>query len=307
MPEPPEDETALYQVAPPEFVAARDALAKRLRSEGHKADAGRIARLRRPTPAAWALNRVAREQPELVDGVLAAGSELRLATEQAVGGDASGLRAARAKERASVDDVIRAAADHLQEIGSQANEITRQRLTATLRAAIVDSSVAELWRHATLAVDHDAPGFGLEAFSAPAPSTGGLAPLAPTDAEATDVPEHHPPPASPRSPSVPGSDRVPDRPAEVERLEAEAERQTAAWNRLVGEAARARAEAEQLAEESTRLTAEAERLAAEAARVARLAADAEERAADAEARAAAAQQESNEARARAAAARAATT
>ena len=50
---------ALRDVAPRDFVRARNALAVRLAKDG-KANAGRqIGRLRRPSPVVWALNRTA--------------------------------------------------------------------------------------------------------------------------------------------------------------------------------------------------------------------------------------------------------
>ena len=56
---------ALYAVRPEEFVAARAALVKELKADGQKAEAAQVAKRRRPSVVAWALNQVAREQPKL--------------------------------------------------------------------------------------------------------------------------------------------------------------------------------------------------------------------------------------------------
>jgi hypothetical protein len=160
----------LYGLDPSEFVTARDALAKRLRSDGKREEAARIAKLRRPPAAAWALNQVARTQPDLVMAALQAGRALRDATEAALAGDPSGLRAATGVERAAGDEVIAAAAVHL----GDAAPATQQRLSGTLRAAVVDDDVADALRQGVLTTDHEAPAFGfaagLDVVAAPSPT-----------------------------------------------------------------------------------------------------------------------------------------
>lgn len=144
----------LYRLDPGEFVAARDALARRLRADGQRDLAARVAKLRRPSAAAWALNKAAREHPDLLDAALRAGRELRDATEAALGGDASGLRAASAAERSASDRLIGAAASYLGGGGAQ------QRLAGTLRAAVIDDQVADELRRGVLSTDHESPAFG---------------------------------------------------------------------------------------------------------------------------------------------------
>jgi hypothetical protein len=152
------DADDLYLVEPQQFVAARNELVKRLKASGDKAEAAAVAKLRRPAPQAWALNLVAREQPALVDGALAAGAALREATEAAVGGDAARLRAATADERAATDAVVDAAAAKLGPKGAD----SRPRLAAMLRAAVLDDTVAGELRRGVLVDVHskDDAGFG---------------------------------------------------------------------------------------------------------------------------------------------------
>ena len=57
---------ALFDVEPKQFIAARDALAKELRSRGERDAATEVKTLRRPTVAAWALNQVARHDAPIV-------------------------------------------------------------------------------------------------------------------------------------------------------------------------------------------------------------------------------------------------
>lgn len=161
------DPADLYQVDPAQFTATRNALVKRMRAEGRRDEAAEVATLRRPPVTAWALNQVARRQPSLIASVLDAGGRLRSAMEQAVGGDASGLRDARAAQRRAVDAAVTAAAARLVEAGHPAGDAARQRMVATLGAAAVDDAVAGQVRDGVLDDDRSAPGFGLDAVSIP--------------------------------------------------------------------------------------------------------------------------------------------
>ena len=159
---------ALYALEPGAFTAARNDLAKRLRAAGDKAEAALVAKLRRPPPTAWALNSVARQRPGVIDAVLDAGAGLRAATEDALAGDASALRTAQAWERRAVDAAVAAGAEYLSAAGHGAGDAPRQRMAGTLRAAMVDEAVAASLRQGVLDDDREAPGFGLDAFTAAA-------------------------------------------------------------------------------------------------------------------------------------------
>src|SRR6201990_1669766 len=93
----------MYGLPLEEFVSERDAAAKALRRAGDRDAANALAKLPKPTPAAWAANQVARTEPEILDEFLAAGGALREAQETALAGDASGLRDAIRAQRAAVD------------------------------------------------------------------------------------------------------------------------------------------------------------------------------------------------------------
>ena len=58
-----DDADALYGLPLDAFVAERDALAKRLRTDGRGGDADEVKALRKPSVAAWAVNQVVRSQP----------------------------------------------------------------------------------------------------------------------------------------------------------------------------------------------------------------------------------------------------
>ncbi|MDQ3146055.1 MAG: hypothetical protein M3R01_03825, partial [Actinomycetota bacterium] len=95
--------SALYELAPEEFVAAREALAKELVAEGDRAAAKEVRALRRPTVVAWAANQLVRRHPQAVESLLAAGGQLRAAQEGALGGaGGAGLREAMGERRAAL-------------------------------------------------------------------------------------------------------------------------------------------------------------------------------------------------------------
>jgi len=151
----------LFGLAPQEFVAARDELARRLRNDGDAAAAKRVAGLRRPTVAAWAVNRAARRRPELVTDLIEAGERLRQAQRRALSGLRGGaLRTAGAERRVAIERLLAEAADVLEESG-RSPEAHRDAIAATLQAASVDETAAAAVRAGTLDREVAAPsGFG---------------------------------------------------------------------------------------------------------------------------------------------------
>src|SRR4051812_39551314 len=77
----PED---LYGLPLEEFTPARDALAKELKAAGRKDEAAEVKSLRKPSLAAWALNRAAREHADAIERLRAAGADLRAAQDEAL-------------------------------------------------------------------------------------------------------------------------------------------------------------------------------------------------------------------------------
>jgi hypothetical protein len=157
------DASDLYGLPTERFTAARNELAKRLKAAGQRQKASGVARLRKPPATAWALNHLARQDPEVVGAVFDAGSELRAAMDAALGGDASGVRAARTAEREAVTAAVTAGGRLLDESGHSSTDAALRRMEATLRAAMVDEAVADALRQGVLDRDHDAPGFGFDA------------------------------------------------------------------------------------------------------------------------------------------------
>ena len=289
------DVSPLYGLNPDQFVAARNQLAKSLRSAGQRQDAAEVARLRKPPAPAWALNQVARQSPDLIGAVLSAGAHLRAAMDAALTGDPSGVRAARTAEREAVNAAVAEALRHLEQIGHSANEAARRRIEATLRAAAIDDPVAERLRQGRLDSDEEASGFGFEVSgalagaesvepvrTAPDPAAGTARPARPpTRRDARRRPAPRSTAAGETAPDGARDGGAPSQPAPD------------------GESAQDEAAARQAVELRARLVDEADRLAERAEELTRAADDADALARQARRTADEATAEAREARARA--------
>jgi hypothetical protein len=245
----------LYELTPEEFVAARGELAKRLRGDGDVAAAKRVAALRRPTVAAWAVNQAARRRPELVRDLLEAGERLRQAQRRALSGlRGDALRTATRDRRIAIDRLLAVAAEALQESG-RSPEAQRDAIAASLQAASTDERAAAAVRAGRLDHELTAPsGFG---------EVAGLELVQP------EAPE----PA--RAPARPKRRRTldPARRRELEAARQERERRAKEVRAALRAAGKAREAADEAAEAEAEATRTARRLADEATRAKR---DAEE-------------------------------
>ena len=101
---------ALYALPLERFTPERDALAKELAADGDRAGAARVKALRKPVVAAWAVNALAREDPDGVKALIELGDTLRSAHRRAVsGGDVEPFRAATEERRQLVNELMRKA------------------------------------------------------------------------------------------------------------------------------------------------------------------------------------------------------
>ena len=150
-----------------EFIAARDALAKSLRSEGRREAADEVKRLRKPNLVAWALNQARHQRPEIVTELLAAGRRLQDAQHQLVtGGERGLLRTAAAAERRLVEEVVSFAERRLADAGHNAGAL-QGKLWSTAHAAAAGTEAAELLREGRLVRDYEVSDLGLSAAGAP--------------------------------------------------------------------------------------------------------------------------------------------
>jgi len=103
----------LYQLAPDEFTAARNALAKRLTGEA----ARDVKALRKPNAVAWAVNQLYWKARPAWDALMKAGQALRAAQIAALKGKKSDVREPTAKHRKALADAITRA----QQVASKTN------------------------------------------------------------------------------------------------------------------------------------------------------------------------------------------
>lgn len=134
----------LYTLPPDEFTSARDRLSKALRDAGDRDGAVRVRTLRRPTAAAWALNRGARVDRKLVEELFDTSDELRRV--QSGGAGSAALKEASAARRRAVEKLATLAKDVLGDAGDAHEE----DITQTLLAAATDEDVRERLRSGTL-------------------------------------------------------------------------------------------------------------------------------------------------------------
>ncbi|HEX5260345.1 MAG TPA: hypothetical protein VFW18_02630, partial [Gaiellales bacterium] len=173
----------LYGVGLDEFVAARTAAARELREQGRRDEAAAVQALRKPSVAAWIVNRLARDEEELVAELLAAGARIREV--QLGAGSPAELRSASEAEQAALDALMRVAARVAAAARSGGGSLERVR--ETLRAAAVDPDLAELVRRGVLVREQQAVGFPL---GAAVPAASRRRSVRPSPAPVARAPDH---------------------------------------------------------------------------------------------------------------------
>ena len=142
----------LYQLPPGEFTAARDELAKRLRSEGEREQAEEVKKLRKPSVAVWLVNRLARERELDVQRLAKAGEALTKS-----GGGSGAFAAARDDEQQALERLSQAGHEIAEREGTGAAAV--DRATQTLRAASLTDEGRALLKRGRLTEELQPPGF----------------------------------------------------------------------------------------------------------------------------------------------------
>lgn len=151
----------LYWVEPEAFTAQRTKLAAEAKKRGDEAAAERIAAARKPTTAAWIVNRVALAHKDTKKRLADLGDRLRAAHAEM---DGERIRALSAEQHRLIEGLARAAFEAADVTRPSAS--VREDVTGTLQAAIADPEVRE--RLGRLAKPEQWSGFG--GFSDAAPS-----------------------------------------------------------------------------------------------------------------------------------------
>lgn len=148
---------ALFQLSLADFTGARNALAKRLKSEGWTLDSERVKALAKPAAPAWAVNQLYWQDPKAIERLLTLGERIRRAqTGQLKNAD---LRALIDEKKKMTATLLTKAAALLEQAGHSASPDTMRRVSATLEALAAWGDVEGAPAAGRLTVDLDAPGF----------------------------------------------------------------------------------------------------------------------------------------------------
>lgn len=125
----------LYGVAPSDFVALRTRLVSEAKAADDPELATELRALRKPTVVAWLLNRVARDEPEVVTTLLDLGERMRAAQAK---GDGAALAAARPERHEAIDGLVAAARRCAGETGASFGAAAEDGVSATAVAVLAD-------------------------------------------------------------------------------------------------------------------------------------------------------------------------
>jgi hypothetical protein len=156
----------LYREHPDAFVAARNELVGELRLTGDREEAKRISKLRRPSVAAWLINRTALSSPERLQEFAAASRRLEEAQTRALEGDDEAVaewRAAAAEAREANAAVVETAAALARDSGHSVNPRALELAGETLQAAAGDADLRDRLTRGRLQREQSAPTLGMPA------------------------------------------------------------------------------------------------------------------------------------------------
>jgi hypothetical protein len=155
----PRDLDGLYQIPLTEFTPARNALVTRLKKAGKTEEAARVKGLVKPSVPAWAVNQLFWHHRAAFDTLIAVGERFRRAQASQIKGDTADLRGPLEERRESLAALSKLAATILRDAGLNANPDVMRRITSTLEALSVSSSLPDTPRAGWLVDDVDPPGF----------------------------------------------------------------------------------------------------------------------------------------------------
>lgn len=162
----------LYGLPLERFTPERNALAKQLRERGDRDEAARVAKLKKPSVAAWAVNQLVRTQKREVEAVFRAGDELQKAQANVLEGrgEPGSLRKAADAERAGLERLTRKARGLLSGEGHELSPAKLEQVSDTLHAAAIDEDARDQVRDGCLV--RELRHVGLGALGAPAATAG---------------------------------------------------------------------------------------------------------------------------------------
>ena len=164
---PPEAER-LLAAAPDEFVEERRRVARELREAGRREDATLVADMRKPPAVVLAVNRAARDRPQVAQD--AAGAAERVLETQ-FSGDAGAYREATRELEQALDLLAEVAVVRVSPGGKPASDALSRRVRDLLRAAVADEDGRRALARGVLTEEREAAGFAALAGAVPDRST----------------------------------------------------------------------------------------------------------------------------------------
>jgi len=165
-----EEIDALFQLSPPQFVAARNALAAQLKKAGRDEIASRVKALPKPSISAWTVNQLFWRHRPAFDKLLATGEKFRKAQASKLAGRGADLHKLLNERREELSAMSRLAAEILQRSSGASPPNVMRRVTATLEALSAYGTLPGAPRAGRLVEDVDPPGF--DALAALVPRVG---------------------------------------------------------------------------------------------------------------------------------------
>jgi len=145
----------LYALAPAEFTAARNLAAREVKDSADLELAQRVQELRKPSPAAWAVNLLARQRADDLEQLAELGALMREAQDEL---DSGQLAALTRQRRALVNALAREAAELAAEARHNLTATVVEDVAKTLQAALNDPSAAAAVRSGRLVRGLEATG-----------------------------------------------------------------------------------------------------------------------------------------------------
>ena len=164
-----DDLDRLYRLPPSEFIAERNALAKRAGDRGQE-----IRALPKPTLPVWAVNQLHWREPAVYQALVESSENLRATHRAVLEGRKGDVRAAGREHETALDAAIKAALAIAGEDGTPPSDAAKQTIATTLRSLPAADSPGRLRQALT-------PG-GFEMLAA-FPAGGRVVPAAPTPAK----------------------------------------------------------------------------------------------------------------------------
>ena len=145
----------LYELAPAEFTAARNLAARAVKDSADLELAARVQELKKPSPAAWAVNLLARERADELEQLADLGATMREAQEDL---DREQLAELTRQRRALVSALAREASGLATEARHNLTATVVEEVAKTLQAALNDPAAAAAVRSGRLVRGLEATG-----------------------------------------------------------------------------------------------------------------------------------------------------